>query len=45
LAVPHRGQGLAGTGDCCSGAEAAGVLAVPPILIPQTSQKSPLVDV
>jgi hypothetical protein len=44
LAVPHCGQGSAGSGDC-SGGEAAGALAGPPILIPQTSQKSPLADV
>jgi hypothetical protein len=45
LAVPHCGQGSAGTGDCCSGGGAAGVLAEAPIFIPQTSQKSPLADV
>jgi hypothetical protein len=45
LAVPHCGQGSAGTGDCSGGDEAAGALAGPPILIPQTSQKSPLADV
>jgi hypothetical protein len=44
LAVPHCGQGSAGTGGC-SGGEAAGVLAEPPILIPQTSQKSTAADV
>jgi len=44
LAVPHCGQGSAGTGGCCS-AGAAGVLAETPILIPQTSQKSTAADV
>jgi hypothetical protein len=44
LAVPHCGQGSAGTGGCCSGGAPA-VLAETPILIPQTSQKSPLADV
>ena len=45
LAVPHCGQGLAGTGGCCSAGAAAGVLAETPILIPQTSQKSTAADV
>jgi len=49
LAVPHRVQGLAGTCGCGSrGVTAggvAGMLAEPPILTPQTSQKSLLADV
>jgi hypothetical protein len=45
LAVPHCGQGSVGAGGCCSGGEAAVVLAETPILIPQTSQKSTAADV
>jgi hypothetical protein len=45
LAVPHCGQGSAGTGGGCSGGAVAGVLAETPILIPQTSQKSTAADV
>ena len=45
LAVPHCGQGSAGTCGCCSAGAAAGVLAEAPILIPQTSQKSTAADV
>jgi hypothetical protein len=43
LAVPHCGQGSVGTDGCRSGG-APPVLAEAPILIPQTSQKSPLAD-
>jgi hypothetical protein len=45
LAVPHCGQGSAGTDGCCSGGEAAAALAEAPILIPQTSQKSTAAEV
>jgi hypothetical protein len=45
LAVPHRGQGSAATGGCCSGGAPDGVLAETPILTPQTSQKSTAADV
>jgi hypothetical protein len=55
LAAPQRGQGLVSTAfqvgidGCASGGKAAGgaagTLAGTPILIPQTSQKSPLAEV